>query len=113
MATTQVLKVTHRVEHGVESTGGQVKGVGDQVKGVASQVKGVDSQVMVVGGQVKGVDDKVKDVDDKVNVVIKGTFNTPSPNVVLTPYTYRRQGNTGSVATDGEKYGRREAFVTL
>ena len=83
MATAQVLKVAHRVEHGVECIGGQVKGVGDQVTGVArrvtglgGQVIGVNSQVMVVGEQVKGVDNKVKDVDNKLNTIVEGTFNT-------------------------------------
>jgi hypothetical protein len=55
MATAQVLKVAHRVEHGVETMGGQVKDVGDQVK---------------------CVDIKVNDVDDKVNVVVEGTFSS-------------------------------------
>ena len=44
MATAQVLKVVHRVEHGVDT----------------------------VGDQVRGVDNKVKDVDDNVNVAIEG-----------------------------------------
>ena len=61
MATAQVLKVAHRVEHGVETMGGQVMGVGSQVTGVSSQVASVDK--------------KVKDVDDKVNVAVKGAFN--------------------------------------
>jgi hypothetical protein len=46
MATAQVLKVAHRVEHGVET----------------------------VGEHVKAVDHKVKDVSDKVSLVIEGTL---------------------------------------
>jgi hypothetical protein len=121
MATVQVLKVAHRVEHGVETVGGQVKGVGDQVMGIGgqvmglgNQVTGIGSQVMGVGNQVRGVDNKVKDVDDKVNVAIEGTyvrhFNT---NAVFTFSTTRWQGNEGSGARDGEQYGRRETFVIL
>ena len=48
MATAQVLKVAHRVEHGVET----------------------------VGDQVIGVNNKVRNVDDKVNLAIEGTFGT-------------------------------------
>ena len=48
MATVQVLKVAHRVEHGVES----------------------------VGDQVIGINNKVRDVDDKVNLAIEGSFST-------------------------------------
>ena len=55
MATAQVLKVAHRVEHGVETVG---------------------DQVICVGNQVLGVNNKVKDVDDKVNLAIEGTFST-------------------------------------
>ena len=61
MATAQVLKVAHRVEHGVETMGGQVMGVGSQVTGLSNQVASIDK--------------KVKDVDDKVNVAVKGAFN--------------------------------------
>ena len=52
MATAQVLKVAHRVEDGVMTIGGEIKGVDDKVK---------------------GVDDKVQDVDNKVNMAIEGT----------------------------------------
>ena len=55
MATAQVLKVAHRVEHDVETVGGQVIGVGNQVIGVGNQVK---------------------DVDDKVNLALEGTSCT-------------------------------------
>jgi hypothetical protein len=48
MATAQVLRVTHRVEHGVGT----------------------------VSDQVRGVDNKVKDIDDKINVAIEGTSST-------------------------------------
>jgi hypothetical protein len=61
MATAQALKVAHRVEHGVETVGGQVMGVGSQVTGVSNQVANVDN--------------KVKDVDNKVNVAVEGAFN--------------------------------------
>jgi ribosomal protein S8 len=66
MAIAQVLKVAHRVEHGVETVGDQVKDVGGQVMG----------QVTGVGDQVRGVDNKVTDVDEKVNVAIEGKFST-------------------------------------
>jgi hypothetical protein len=66
MAIAQVLKVVHRVDHGVETVGDQVKDVGGQVMG----------QVTGVGDQVRGVDNKVTDVDEKVNVAIEGTFST-------------------------------------
>ena len=45
MATTQVLKVAHRIEHGVDT----------------------------VSDQVRVVDNKVKDVDAKVNMAMEGT----------------------------------------
>ena len=89
MATAQVLKVAHRVEGGVET-------VGKQVKGVSEQVEGVD---------VKEVDGKVDMAIDKVDVAIQGTFNTShirDRNSIAT----RWQGNEGSGATDGQRYGR-------
>ena len=72
MATAQVLTVAHRVKHGVET-------IGDQVKGVTGQVAFVTEQV-------KGVNNKVEDVDNKVNMIAEGTFNTltqMSPNTRL------------------------------
>ena len=86
MATAQVLKVAHRVEGGVKTVAEQVEGVGGKVEGV--------------GGQVKSV-------DGKVDVAIQGTFST-----LLThkrdrnSNATRRQGNEGSRATDGKRYGR-------
>jgi hypothetical protein len=55
MATAQVLRVAHRVEHGVDS----------------------------VSDQVRGVDNKVKGVDDKVNVAIEGMFSTFSASAQM------------------------------
>ena len=93
MATAQVLKVAHRVEGGVKT-------VAEQVEGVGGQVKGVD-------GKVDVAIDKVDVALDKVDVAIQGTFGT-----LLThkrdrnSNATRRQGNEGSRATDGKRYGR-------
>ena len=57
MATVQVLKVAHRVEHGVETVGGQVKDVRDQVTGVGGQIMSLGNQVTGVGSQVMDVGD--------------------------------------------------------
>ena len=113
MATVQALKVAHRVEHGVEMVGGQVKdvrdqvtSVGGQVMGLGNQVTGVGSQVMDVGDQVRSVNNKVKDVDEKVNVAIEGTYDQHfSINATITQCMTRWQGSKGSGATDSEQHG--------
>ena len=85
MATTQVLKVAHRIEHGVDT----------------------------VSDQVRVVDNRVKDVDAKVEVAIEGTLGAQALtsavlDVVLTLRKTRWQGNKGSCATYSKRYGRRE-----
>ena len=98
MAVAQVLKVSHRVEHGVESVSGQVMSLGDQVTGVGSQVMGV-------GDQVRVIDNKVKGVDEKIILSIEGTYGQHfSINATLTLSTIRWQGNKGSGATDCEQH---------
>jgi hypothetical protein len=102
MATAQLLKVAHRVEDGVKTIGGEIKGVDDKVKGVDDKVKGVDDKVILV--------------DNKVNVAIEGTLSTLASlltNAIFNPYTSRRQGNTGPGATDYKQYGDSSAFVVL
>ena len=99
MATAQVLKVAHRVEDGVKTIGGDIKGVDNKVKGVDDKVAGVD--------------DKVVGVDNKVNVAIEGTLSTLASHAILNLFSSRRQGNKGPGATDGKLHGDSQAFVIL
>jgi len=97
-AIAQVLKVTHDVEEGVKNVGEKVDGVDVKVDGVNVKIDDIDA--------------KVQGIDDKVDVAIEGMLECVLYliNVIVKPYTTRRQGSKGSGATDGK---RSQPFVSL
>jgi hypothetical protein len=75
MATTQDLRVTHRVD--------------DRVQGVDERIKSVDERVQGVDEKVQGIDDRMQGADDKTDVLIDSALPLFASDSPLTGFAAR------------------------
>ncbi|KAI9432197.1 hypothetical protein H4582DRAFT_1821436, partial [Lactarius indigo] len=99
MATAQVLKLTHNIEHKVE--------------GIDGKVEGVDERVQRVDNKVRAIDNRVVDVDDNVKLIVDGNqvrrdlrswISPPDPSINYNTACSAHHEGTTAWLTQGDAF---------
>ncbi|KAI9432211.1 hypothetical protein H4582DRAFT_1821433, partial [Lactarius indigo] len=99
MATAQVLKLTHNIEHKVE--------------GIDGKVEGVDERVQRVDNKVRAIDNRVVDVDDNVKLIVDGNqvrrdlrnwISPPDPSINYNTACSAHHKGTAAWLTQGDSF---------